>query len=239
MKIRMICLMMAAGILTAGAARAGETGWSTTITPYIWMAGLSGNAGVGESVSSVDEDFSDLVDKLELALMLGLEFRHGAWGIFLDGMYMDLEDKEETAAGAVTVGIRQGLASAGGLYRLVENNMLTLDVGAGGRFIDTRLKIDTPLGSASGSTDWIDPILVARLRYQVTQKFFLALSGDVGGFEVESDLVWQLTASAGFEFNEWSSLQLGYRHLDYDYKDDAFVYDMATSGFGIGMSFRL
>jgi len=238
MNTRMMSLVMAGGLLAAGAAGAAEPGWTTTVTPYVWMAGLSGDVGVGESVSSVDEDFSDLVDKLELALMMGLEFRHGAWGIFLDGMYMDLEDEEETAAGAVTVGVRQGLVSAGGLYRVLDNDALTLDLGAGGRFIDTRLEIDTPLGSADGSTDWIDPILVARLRCQVARKIFLALTGDIGGFGAESDLVWQLTAAAGYEFNEWMSLQLGYRHLDYDYEDDVFVYDVATSGFGIGMSFR-
>jgi len=56
---------------------------------------------------------------------------------------------------------------------------------------------------------------------------------------VESDLTWQVVASAGYSITENVDLLLGYRHLDIDYEDGDFSYDVATSGLGVGVSVAL
>ncbi|MCB1071216.1 MAG: DUF481 domain-containing protein, partial [Kiritimatiellae bacterium] len=207
-------------LMVGGNFTAAQDDWNFTLTPYAWMAGLEGDIGVGGVVAPVDESFSDILDNLELALMVGAEARNGAWGLFADGMYLDLEDSEQTAIGKVTVGVQQWLVTAGGLYRMAEDDTLILDVGAGIRYLDTKLDLNSPAGGAGSSDNWIDPLLLSRLRYRVSDKVFLTFAADLGGFGVASDLVWQLTANVGYNLTDSTALLLGYRYLDIDYEED-------------------
>jgi len=230
-----VALIAAAVAVGAGCVFA-ESEWQYKVSPYAWLAGLDGDVGARGLVAPVEQDFSDLVDNVDLALMLGGEAHNGTWGGFVDGMYMELEDDKTTAAGKVSAEVEQWLVSAGALYRVMADDKISVDVGAGGRYIDVDLDLGTPRGDASGSQNWIDPILVARLQLQLVERVFLQLAGEIGGFGVESDLVWQLTGSAGYQLTDAVSLLLGYRYLDYDYEENGIVYDAATMGVGAGVT---
>lgn len=62
---------------------------------------------------------------------------------------------------------------------------------------------------------------------------------DIGGFGIESDFTWQLTLTAGYALTDNTEFLVGYRHLDVDYKNGGFGYDVATSGFGLGFRISL
>ena len=223
--------------LVACVAHAEKNAWSYAITPYAWLAGLNGSVAVGSVKVPLNESFSDILDKVEFGMMLGVEARNDSWGVFGDFTFADLEDEESATLGTVNTNIRQWLVSCGGFYRVKKGDRVQLDLGAGVRYMDTSINIMRPLATSSGSSTWIDPILVARLRYQTTGKISFTLTGDIGGFGIESELVWQVTGSIGYDISESMTLLLSYRRLDYEYVDD-ITYDLATSGLGFGMSFR-
>jgi hypothetical protein len=92
--------------------------------------------------------------------------------------------------------------------------------------------------SASQDKNWIDPILGVRSQWNINERFFLAAKGDIGGFGVSSDFVWQAQATLGYNFTENVFAELGYRYLQTDYTDRGFTYDVAQSGLFIGMSMK-
>jgi hypothetical protein len=58
----------------------------------------------------------------------------------------------------------------------------------------------------SGSVDWLDPVVGARVRYAVAPGHELFLRGDIGGFGVGSDFSWQAAGGYGFGFGTYNSI---------------------------------
>lgn len=213
-----------------------QNAWSYSITPYAWMKGMEGTVGIGDLEVPVDESFSDILDDLELGMMLAMEAHKGKWGVFGDVEYAKLESDQETLLGIRTTEVKEWILTSGALYRVVDNGQMQIDMGAGIRYTHTKLSISAPIGSASDSDDALDPMLMARLRYQAGEKVFFVFTGGIGGFGVDADLIWQLGATVGYNITESMALLFGYRHFDYKFEDDITV-DIATRGFAVGMSF--
>lgn len=57
----------------------------------------------------------------------------------------------------------------------------------------------------SGSVDWLDPVVGARLRYMVVPSQELFLRGDIGGSGVGSEFSWQAVAGYGFDLGGWTA----------------------------------
>ena len=72
----------------------------------------------------------------------------------------------------------------------------------------------------SGSVDWLDPIIGARIRYAVAPGHELFLRGDIGGFGLGSDFSWQAIGSYSFDFGTYNGVtfsgMVGYRALSVD-----------------------
>lgn len=226
-----------AGAVWAGAA---EEGWNFKLTPYLWALGVDGEVGAGRAVASVDVDFIDAVEDLELGGMLSAEASYGRWSILGDAAYLRLKDDAGSPLGEFELELEQWLAQGAVTYRFVQAGKTTLDLGAGGRYLNLDTSLNTPLNQPDreASEGWADPILVARLRQMFTEKFYGLLYGDIGGFGVSSDLTWQVMAAAGYEFTDWCSGIFGYRYLDNDYADGPFRFDAAESGLALGVQFR-
>jgi len=94
-------------------------------------------------------------------------------------------------------------------------------------------------GSLSGSENWTDPIVGARLKYNVTDALGLSLRGDIGGFGVGSDLAWSTTALADYSLSERWKLIGGYRVLDIDYENGERGLNARMAGPVIGLQYKL
>lgn len=92
--------------------------------------------------------------------------------------------------------------------------------------------------SASADKNWVDPILGVRAQWNLNDQWFLAGKSDIGGFGVGSDLTWTVQGTVGYRFTENVSAELGYRYMDTDYQDGAFVYDIVESGVYTGLNIR-
>jgi hypothetical protein len=82
--------------------------------------------------------------------------------------------------------------------------------------------------------DWIDPSVVMRATLPINDQWFFQARGNIGGFGVGSELMWQVMADFGYRPSEKWFVTFGYRIIDMDFEDgsgpDRFVYDMQTFG---------
>ena len=98
----------------------------------------------------------------------------------------------------------------------------------------------------SGSVDWADPFVGARLRYAVSPGHEIFVRGDVGGFGVGSRFSWQAIAGYGFDFAVRNGITvsgvLDYKALYVDYAEGEggrrYEFDMLQHGPVLGVSMR-
>ena len=111
----------------------------------------------------------------------------------------------------------------------------------------TKVTVDRPggpvtrerSGTLSGSENWIDPIIGARMKYDATDRLELSLRGDVGGFGVGSDLAWSATALGKYKVSDCWSLFGGYRVLDIDYSNGDTGLNATMAGPVIGAQYKI
>jgi hypothetical protein len=231
-----------------------DSGWTFTVAPYLWMAGLNGDIGLfGREPVPVDQKFGDILDDLEFAGTLVAELHNGSWGVFADVMYVKTSaDSEITRTiGGVPVELNAGLdtesftATVMGEYRVLSNERATVDLMAGARIwsVDNDISASLAAGGApvaafSGSDGdtWVDGIVGAKARVNLDAKWFLNGWGMIGGGG--SNVTWDVLAGVGYQWNDRISTTLGYRALGVDYENDGFVYDVVQHGPVLGMIFR-
>lgn len=231
-----------------------DSGWTFTIAPYLWMAGLNGDVGLfGREPVPVDQRFGDILDDLEFSGMVVGELHNGTWGLFADVIYVKTSaDSEITRTiGGVPVELNAGLdtesftATVMGEYRVLSNERSTVDLMAGARIWSVDNDISATL-AASGATvadfsgsdgdTWVDAIVGAKARVNLDAKWYLNGWGMIGGGG--SDLTWDVLAGIGYQWNDRLSTTLGYRALGVDYEKDGFVYDVVQHGPVLGLVFR-
>jgi hypothetical protein len=71
-------------------AKATETqsGWTFTVAPYFWVAGISGDiAQFGLPEAHIDANFGDILQNLDFAFMAAGEARYDRYSVFGDIIY--------------------------------------------------------------------------------------------------------------------------------------------------------
>lgn len=80
----------------------------------------------------------------------------------------------------------------------------------------------TRAAANTGTLEWVDPVIGARVRHQMSSGSDLTLTGDIGGFGVESDFSWQAIATYGRDttiFGMPVHTVVGYRAIGVDYSE--------------------
>jgi hypothetical protein len=183
------------------------------------------------------------------------EARNGRLVLFNDIAYAKLAGSKSfaktgplgaaTLSGNVEADYEQAIVEVGAAYEIWSGmnpgvGTAAFDVLAGGRYWhqDTTVSADLALDAAgiqfpgrtvarSGSVDWVDPFIGARLRQQLAPGQNLSLRGDVGGFDVGSEFTWQVIATYDFQLCVTDRYTidgyLGYRALSVDYSEGSGV----------------
>jgi hypothetical protein len=115
-----------------------EEGWTFSIAPYFWRAGISGDvAQFGLPAVDVDASFSDIFDHLDFGAMAIGEARYDRYSIFGDIMYVKISGAAGTPrdilASSVEVSSETSMGLLGAGYALVDNSSGRLDVIGGVR----------------------------------------------------------------------------------------------------------
>ncbi len=117
----------------------------------------------------------------------------------------------------------------GGGYRLLDketakrNKPVKVDALAGLRYhyLKQELDVTGPLGTTpvGGSENWVEPYIGGRAMIDLTDKWSLGITGDIGGFGIgtASDLTWELLGGFEYRFNQRVAGQFGYKYYDIDY----------------------
>jgi hypothetical protein len=210
-----------------------------------------------------------------VGLMGDFEARNGPFGLLANVVWTKIgvergNARSRSLAPGVTgslatslgLDIEMAIAEVGAAYEVYRAGPLAFDVLGGARYwyqeADLSLAITPAVQvgdleiagdrafARSGSVDWIDPMIGARLRYTVAPGHELWLRGDIGGFGAGSDFSWQAMGAYGFEFGTYQGVTfsgvIGYRALYVDYAQgegrQRYEFDMLVHGPVLGISAR-
>ncbi len=224
-------------------------GIHVAITPYGWLAGVSGtifSSRFPTIAPSVSLKFGDLVNSLQFAAMLGGQIDAGNWHGRVDLEYLGLSKSSQpiTLLGGQTAAVTQqtffGTGTVG--YTVVASNIWELEPYIGVRGFDVTNKLNfPPIGSlpteTSTTNGWVDPILGAQAQYRISSFFYALLGFDIGGFGVGSQFESQTTVSINMRFTHWLLGVVGFRYMYLDYVSDRYKANLNFYGPVLGLTF--
>jgi hypothetical protein len=239
-----------------GAAWAADNepaGWHVTVTPYLWAAGLYGDVTVGGVTASPDASFIDVLESSDslIGVQGHFDVTRGPLGAFVDVFYLKL-GVDDVGRTRIDVESRMWYVEFGVQYRFLdtaspqERRGVALDAYAGGRYSYLDIDLDSRgVLSVNRSADWLDPIVGGQAIFGLTERFFIVVRGDIGGFGVGSDFAWSALGLLGYRWQgaglEWAVLG-GYKALGQDYTNDSgarrFQWDTTLHGPIVGLSVR-
>jgi len=96
-----------------------EGGWTFSVAPYFWIAGLSGDtAQFGMPTVHIDSSFSDILGNLDFAFMAAGEARYDRFSVIGDVIYTKLSADAETPLGILASDVDVTSESFSGLLGL-------------------------------------------------------------------------------------------------------------------------
>jgi hypothetical protein len=218
--------------------------------PYLMFTSMSGTTGIGNLPNTfICVPAGKVFSYLKIGGMLYAEVHNDRLAFTSDLFYADLTQDASGKNGVLngSATLKQFLWELEGLYRI--NSWLELGVGARINNITASVNINviTPVGginmNSSKSNTWVDPLLVARLKKVINEKWLFQLRADIGGFGVGSQFAWQLQPDIFYRASKLMEFGLGYRIISMDYNNDSgggdrFVYDMDEYGPQIRIGFN-
>jgi len=93
------------------------------------------------------------------------------------------------------------------------------------------VRLNKRLNQTLARTDyWFDPYVGLRGRYNFNKTFYTAVRGEIGGFGVGADLMWEVEAVVGVNLTRNIFTEVGYRALGADYENDGLLFDAVMHG---------
>lgn len=218
---------------------AADSGWRFELTPYLWLAGVSGTTAVdGVEPPPIDNDYHFFSPQnLDLAGFVNFSGRRGAWGFTADALYISFSDSYAIGPLTTDFGIRGWSLELSGTWQPPSLEYVTLLAGARQVSLDVDLEL-TPGPSAGTTQTWFDPIVGLKIRYPFADDWAVFARGDAGGFGVGSDLMSNAWLGIARHFGAHNSVAFGYRYLALDFDDDAFVADFSARGYFVALTFH-
>lgn len=249
--------------------------WVLTVTPYGWVTWLNGDQTVRGRTVKLDVNPIELIRHLDSVPFMGYaEARKGPIAFYTDIFYADLglgassvksrslhPDIGGTLSAAAGLDFQQAIVEVGGAYEVMRGQT-AVDLLAGARYwhqdaslklnitgtldvSDLILRKDVAL-ARSGSVDWVDPVIGARIRHHVGPGKELVLRADIGGFGVGSQFSWNALAAYSWEIAVRDGViysgVLGYRALAVDYEQGSgrtkYEYDVLQHGPITGLTMK-
>ena len=96
---------------------------------------------------------------------------------------------------------------------------------------DLAFTLQTKLNRSIARDDfWFDPYVGLRGRYNFNKTFYTAVRGEIGGFGVGADLMWEVEGVIGINLTRSIFTEVGYRALGADYENDGLLFDAVMHG---------
>jgi hypothetical protein len=223
-------------------ANAPSDDWEFALTPFLWAPGMDGTVGLAGREADFEVSAKDLIENLDFGFMTNFEARKNRWSVAVDFVYADLGkdvtvENEDVAAHNPQLDMSMTIVEGDVGYQVANS----LDFLAGIRRVSTSAGLVADEGALTEADGgFTDPIVGARFRRYLSEKFWVNVRGDVGGFGAGSDFSWFVSAAGGIRVSKLISLDFGYRIWDIDYEsdDDLKRLDLTLAGFGGGLTFH-
>jgi hypothetical protein len=93
------------------------------------------------------------------------------------------------------------------------------------------VRLNKRLSQTLSRTDyWFDPYLGLRGRYNFNKTFYTAVRGEIGGFGVGADLMWEVEAAVGINLTRSIFTEIGYRALGGNFEENNFRFETVMHG---------
>ncbi|SLN24321.1 outer membrane protein [Ruegeria meonggei] len=229
----------------ATAASAQQSDWSYEATIYLFMpeTDTSFETALGQVDGTLS--FSDALENLDFAFMGALAATNGRWSVLADYNYTNLSFGN-TAPGPANSDLdtsvkTQFLTAAVG-YRVRQDPLVSVDLTGGFRWYSTETEFTLTPGTMPGRTNtaddsWVDPIIGARARFTLSDKWTSTTYVDYGGFRSGSQ-TWSVLVTADYAINDRWMLRGGYRYISFDHEIDGRDYEFSQSGPLFGATYR-
>jgi len=240
LNITTFLLVMALPVNAADSSSNDE--WQFGAEVYLWGASLDAKPTGGDNIHI---GFSEIIDNLDMAIMTTLTARKGKWSLLTDIIYMDLEDDQKGTAELIGMPIRTDvdvemkawIVTAAGGYTVMETDKSSLDLLAGGRYLEIELPLEFKIGPAKVKAKptghiW-DGIIGVRGKVDLPDKWYLTYYADAG--TGDSDFTWQAWAGLNYKFKKVNAV-FGYRYLNWDI-DGSAIDDLTVKGPVAGVKF--
>ncbi|TDR53041.1 hypothetical protein DFP85_110107 [Halomonas ventosae] len=231
--------VIVAGVATIGSVwfSTAHAQWSGEITPYLWAAGIDGDATVQGNDVEIDVGFDDLLDNTDLAgSVLGVLRRDRLvfWG---QVDYFSLSTGAvDTPSGASaeleTDSVIWTLAAGYQFDGWMPGQHVDVMLGARQLSLDNELSI-SGVGTFTRDKDYTDAVVVVRPSLPINERWLFnpTLSFGTG----DSDSTWELWPQFQYKITDTWAARIGYRRLHYDIEGDAGnEFDAAFHGLVVG-----
>ena len=238
------------GSAVAQTAAATTDNWAFEVSPYLWMSGTKFDSTIGNlPPTTVNFSFTDVVKILDFAAMGQTEVRKGRWGFLFDGFYIKLSDSADTTHVGpggnpvnikANVSIKQSIIQTAIAYRVLDEGT-AVDLIGGARYNKITVGLDFDLAalgqigsrSVKGNVDWTDAYVGVRARRPINERWTMTGYVDAGGSSsVQADL------GARYAYSKDTSINMGWRYYDFNYKNAPVEQDQSINGPYLGASFR-
>lgn len=241
-------LRFGAGFITLGlflamaSAQAQDSSggtWEFSVTPYLWLASIGGDAGAGDvDLPELNPDYSFFaLENLDLAGFISAEASRGRWSVLADAFYVSYSDRYRLGPLTAQAKVSGGAVEVSGVYRPATMDHVGLIAGL--RTISLELDLALDPGPAARERDtWVDPLVGVRFNYPLGARWELVARGDVGGFGIGSKRDLNAMVGATMALGPRSSLAFAYRYLAVDFDEPNFAVDLRVTGYLAGWQFR-
>jgi len=77
---------------------------------------------------------------------------------------------------------------------------------------------------------WFDPYVGLRTRYNFNKTYYTGVRGEIGGFGVGADLMWEVEAVVGINLTRSIFTEIGYRALGGNFEENNFRFETVMHG---------
>ena len=240
-------LIVATTACDAQANTATDDDWHVSVSPYLWLTGVRGVAGVDQRTVSVHASPADLLSNFRFGLMGTTVVSRKRFVAPIDVIWARLGDEKAlppTNLAVTSADFKANLfiltPSIG--YRTIDHEKIKIDALTGFRYwyLGETLAFNPSNLNLNfhRSQNWVDPLVGGRIELPLSPKVTVHILGDVGGWGAGSQLDYQIAGILSYKWRLKWTLQAGWRYLDVNYRGTV-IYDAAMSGVLIGVTYSM
>ena len=236
-----------------------ETDRNWTIIIPVWIPGYRGQFAIGDLEVGGDSpggpEFGRLFDSeasINYFYMGSIAYEWNRWridgdifgGKFTDDVIFTLSD-----ATVVSASLRPVIPRLQFGYLVLDHSWDESVIDrirgwgyAGVRYYDVTAEVDVSGQTENLTARWADPIIGARIPVDISSRWWVEFTGDVGGFGLGSELSWTFYVGLTYRISELVSLSLAYNTLGVNYSgtvgSEEFSWDARVGGPAFGVRFN-